>query len=438
MDIALLHHFRGSVWQTLTPRHDTSCDSINRDLIPKLAISKDYLLYAVLSVAAAHKNAVDPSPQNKTLCLQYRTKALTAYSEALGNITWESYETLLVTSMYMMGMVPPPELPCSDDECLQWISALYSIMQGLRVLAGLKWARGIEKLAVFPLFRRELRKLPPPPELSTLLEARFYAQVDNPGENPLRPNPLSTYKNSDYLHQASNTPSPSTLPQPQSAGVDMSNLPFRPQQLMSAGNSPHAPESWKKKNADGWQIPSPAFLPPPLMTLLRTLVDEPTSGPIDINGPVLLPVLHAFTPIFLSLYYYHLDPDLYVRVLVLPTFLTPQFLALVAARETRALVMVGWWFALVRLVPGLWWLQASVGRVLQAVSNQVMRCNDRVLMDAMEGAYKVQRMADRMGREAGGRSVFDGWKGVIWEEGPLREEQWSFEELVDLGSEVGG
>lgn len=210
----------------------------------------------------------------------------------------------------------------------------------------------------------------------------------------------------------------------------MSNLPFRPQQLMSASMSPHAPDAWKKK-FDGWQIPSPAFLPPALMRLLKTLVEPPTSGPIDINGPVLLPVLHAFTPIFLSLYYYHLNPDLYVRIIVLPTFLTPQFLALVAARETRALVMVGWWFAFVRLVPGLWWLEGSVARVLQAVSNQVMRCNDRVLMDAMEGAYKVQRVVERLGREAGGRCVFEGWEGVIWEEGPLREEAWSFEEVVE-------
>jgi hypothetical protein len=420
----------------LSPRDDDSTNDIKRNLIPKLAISRDYLLYAVLSVAAAHKNAVDPSPQTKTLCLQYRSKALTAYSEALGNITWENYETLLVTSMYMMGMVPPPDFPCSDDQCLQWISGLYSIMQGLRVLAGLKWARGIEKMAVYPLFRRELRKLPPPPELSTPLDARFFAKVDNPGENPLRPNPLPTYQRSDFSSPVSMAPSPPASPQLKSAGVDMSNLPFRPQRLMSAGTSPHAPDSWKKP--DGWQIPSPAFLPPPLMTLLKTLVDPPTTGPIDMNGPVLLPVLHALSPIFLSLYYYHLNADLYVRIIVLPTFLTPEFLRLVAARETRALVIVGWWFALVRLVAGLWWLEASVGRVLQAVSNQVMRCNDKVLMDAMEGAYKIHRVVELMGREAGGRSVFAGWEGVVWEEGPLREEQWSFEEVVDMGTEAAG
>ncbi|KAF2681539.1 hypothetical protein K458DRAFT_420698 [Lentithecium fluviatile CBS 122367] len=413
VEISFLHHYRNSVWKTLSFREDNLVHGINRDLVPKLAISKDYLLYAILSISAAHRDAVDPSPQNKTLALQYRTKALSTYTNALSNITWENYETLLVTSMYMMGMVPPPEFPCTEDACLKWISALFSMMQGLRLLASLKWARGIERLAVYPLFRRELRKLPPPPVLSMPPDERLWACAGFPGEDYLHPNPPTTYQSDEGESVAEDAASPSLSPQSKSAGVDVSTLPFRPQELMNAGTSPHSPAAWKKPV--GWQIPSPAFLPPALMALLKTLVDPPPSaGPIDLDSPILLPVLHALSPIFLSLYYYHLNPDLYVRIIVLPTFLTPQFLALLAAREPRALVIVGWWFAFVRLVPDLWWLEPSVGRVLQAVSNEVMRCNDKVLLDAMEGAYRVH-----------------------WEEGPVREEQWSFGEAVDLGTEGG-
>jgi hypothetical protein len=428
VEISLLHHYRNDVWHTMNVRHETPVHNINRDLVPKLAISSDYLLYAMLSISAAHKDFVDPSQETKTLCLRYRTKALGSYTKALKNITWENYETMLVTSLYMMGMVPPPENPCSDDACLKWISALLTMMQGLRLLAGLKWARGIEKLAVFPLFRRELRNLPPPPQLGTPC---FYANVEKETENPLYPNPPTTYQSPDDTSTPSITTSTAPSPPPKSAGMDMSNLPFRPQELMSAGTSPHSPQSWKKPTS--WQIPSPAFLPPPLMALLQTLIKPPpTHGPIDINGPILLPTLHAFSPIFLSLYYYHLNPDLYVRIVVLPTFITPEFLSLVASREPRALVMIGWWFAFVRMVPGIWWLEPSVGRVLQAVSNEVMRCNDKVLMEAMEGAHKIHRVVETWGREAGGRSVFEGWDGVNWEEGPIMEERWSFSKVVDL------
>ena len=76
-----------------------------------------------------------------------------------------------------------------------------------------------------------------------------------------------------------------------------------------------------------------------------------------------------------------------------------------------------------------------VPRVLQAVSNEVMRCNDRMLMDTMEGAYRIAREGDRRGREVAARCVFEGWEGVNWEEGPSKEQEWRFEGVGDVMGE---
>lgn len=429
IDLELLHHYKLSVWPTLSFREDEAVHALNRDWVPKMSLSRDYLLYAILSISASHSNAFRPNAQAKNLSVLYRQKALGTYSKALSNITSENYETLLITSTFMMIMVPPPEVLCDDSAWLTWLSSLLSMMQGLRVLASLKWAAGIEKLTVFPLFKRELRTLPPPPIITVPPDPRLYANTRPPGEDPVHPNPPNTY----------DPPLFETVP----AGLDMSNLPFRPQELMSAGKVPHAPVKWRKNPS--WMIPSPAFLPPPLMALLKTLVDPSETGPLDLHRPTLVPTLHALSPIFLSLYYYHLNPDLYVRIFVLPTFLTPEFFALVRSREPRALIIIGWWFAFVRLIPNMWLFEGIAPRVLQAVSNEIMRCNDKMLLDAMEGAYRIVSTYERVGREAAARSVFEGWDGVRWDEGPTkeeewrveeasREEQWRFEELVDLSA----
>lgn len=66
-------------------------------------------------------------------------------------------------------------------------------------------------------------------------------------------------------------------------------------------------------------------------------------------------------------------------------------------------------------------------RVLQAVSNEVMRCNDQMLMDAMEGAYRIAREVERRGREVAAWCVFGGGEGVNWGEGSSKEQEWRFE-----------
>lgn len=408
-------------------RLDERVDVLNRDFAPIQALSKPYLLYTILAISASHRHTLKPNPRTQTYALVYRQKALGAYTEALSNITSYNYETLLMTSIYIMAMNPPPDLPCDDTTCLTWVSAIFNMMQGLRLLASLKWSRGIEKLTVYPMFRRELRNLPPPPILSIPPDGCVYPNSQSMDNDPARPNPPQT-----YLTPPLSSPS---SPPPMSSGLSMADLPFRPQELLSAGKSPHSPPSWKTQPS--WQIPAPAFLPPPLMALLKSMVEPEDSGPIDLHAPTLVPALHALSPIFLSLFYYRLNPDFYVRAFAMPTFLPHEFFALVARRESRALIIVGWWFAFVQLIPNRWWLRGIVPRVLHAISNEVMRCNDKMLMDAMEGAYRLVGEGEKSGRESAAKRVFDGWTGVYWEEGPLKEQAWRFGEVSNSESETG-
>jgi hypothetical protein len=163
-----------------------------------MAISRDYLLNMILCISATHRQTLAPSPENKNIAILYRQKTFNAYNKALQVITAEKYETLLLTSLYMQVIVPPPDPPCTDTAMLEWLTTFLAIMQGLRILAGLKWASGIEKLSIFPIFRRELRKLPPPPLIWVQSDERSMFATDGPlGDTPSHPNPPATYSDGE-------------------------------------------------------------------------------------------------------------------------------------------------------------------------------------------------------------------------------------------------
>ncbi|KAF2004309.1 hypothetical protein P154DRAFT_459492, partial [Amniculicola lignicola CBS 123094] len=339
-DIFFLHHYRTHTYSNITVRNEEIIHHINRDWVPQASISKPFLLYTLLSISASHSNSLVPSPQKVIAMDTYRQKALSEFNKALQNITDENYESLLLTSLFMQIIVPPPNLQTSDstsDTILNWLDMFLSMTQGLRILAGLKWESGIEHLTVYPAFRREIRTLPPPPAITMPI----YHQTEPP-------NPPSSYKSRTA------TPPP---PVP-----NLSNLPFETVQLMStSGAQPY------------WALPTPAFLPPCLTLLLQALVSPPKCSDaegVDIHPPTLLPALHALSPLFRSLYHFGLSPDLYTRIFVYPTYLPPEFLQLVRMREARALVIISWWLAFVALVPQTttWWMAGLVPRVLECIS----------------------------------------------------------------------
>ncbi len=88
--------------------------------------------------------------------------------------------------------------------------------------------------------------------------------------------------------------------------------------------------------------------------MLRSLVEPEQNGIIDLHRSTLLPVIHALSPIFLSLYHFHLTPDLYVRIIVLmywqdpapdgPTVAVPSLLTNTAIAVAVAVtVVLGVW-----------------------------------------------------------------------------------------------
>jgi hypothetical protein len=383
LDSELLHHYRTITWQTLTPRDDETVVSIHRDSVPRLSLSHTYLFYALLSIAASHSNTLAPSKQAAQTAMVYRQKTFAEYSKVLQNITAENYESVLVTGILLMSLIPSPESDTADEDTyLVWMDSVLKMSEGLRILASLRWAAGIEKLSVYPLICRELRILPPPPVFHTTDSRFLYTQVAAVGTTPDHPNPPSTY----YLQHSTG---------------------------------------------------SPVFLPPPLMDLLASFDNANSgSGPLDMHVGTLYPVLHTFSPIFLSLYYYHLNPDFFVRVFVFCSFLMPEFLLLVKNREPRALVLIAWWWALAGLAPRGWWVGRSVEKVIEAIGRVVLKKGDLVTQRAYEGVKQAIRVLRREGNEAAAKSIFENWEGMDWEEGPVKAEDWEASLLRDWNTDL--
>ncbi|KAJ4362299.1 hypothetical protein N0V83_010392 [Neocucurbitaria cava] len=377
LDHELLHHYKTSTWKTFAVREDAIVHSLHRDYVPQSSISHSYLLYALLSIAASDRNLLRPSKQVEKQALVYRQKTFEEYTKALQNITAENYETVLVTGMFLLALLPSPKPEDTDSEHLEWMYSLLKMSEGLRVLASLRWGLGIEKLSVYPLICRELRTLPPPPLLDTVESSKLCTPVGPLGTTPDHPNPAPTYEQ-------------------------------------------HPPSS------------NPVFLPPRLMALFESLVNPPTTGPIDMHRNSLVPVFHALSPIFLSLYYYHINQDFYVRIFVFTSFLMPDFLALVKAREPRALTLIAWWFALAGMVKGGWWVGSRVRRVIESIESVVRKSGDVQTVQACDAAVNVVEVFERMGSEEAARSIFQTWEGVTWDEGPRKAEEWEFGQLLDL------
>ena len=345
--------------------------AVHRHIVPQLSISNTHLLYALLSISADHRHHLQPTKKLEVQALLYRQKTFETYSKALQTLTSESYESVLVTSTLLHSLLPPPKLEVDNDgEYIDWMHSLLKMSEGLRVLASLRWNQGIERLSTFPLIRRELRSLPPHPLVYTPDVLHIQGRVGALGTTPDHPNPAPTYPSTRFLS--------------------------------SSGNS--------------------LFLPPSLMMFLQPLIAQ--TGPIDSHRATLIPVFHILSPIFVSLYYYHINPDYFVRCMAFSSFLMPEFLALYKAREPRALLLIGWWFSLTGLLPNGWWIGDRVRRFVQATGRILREHGDPCIIDAFKKVERVVSLRDSLGKEEAGRSVFDGWEGVNWEDGISKAAEW--------------
>ncbi|KAF1829111.1 hypothetical protein BDW02DRAFT_634691 [Decorospora gaudefroyi] len=377
LDHSMLHHYRTNIWRILAVCDDALIQTVHMDIIPQLSVSHPFLLYALLSITATQFNNLNPSGEVEKRALVYRQRTFQSYTQALQNITANNYEAIVATGTLLLALVPAPPSSGNDEEYLDWMLSLLKLSDGLRILAGLRWDQGIEKLSIYPLVCRELRTLPPPPVVQGL-----DAPIGRLGTTPINPNPAPTYM---------------------------------AQQLQ----------------------PTYLFLPPPLMELLNSTCSS--TGP-DPYPHRLIPVFQALSPIFLSLYYYHLNPDFYVRLRVFPSFLMPDFLQLVKEQEPRALVLIAWWFALAGLIPRGWWSGSSVNGVIAAIGRKLRKRDHGdggLAVRVFAGAVSIVDAAEKKGKEGAAKGVFEGWFGVQWEEGPRRAAQWEVGLWSDLGDVDG-
>ncbi|KAI4954170.1 hypothetical protein J4E91_001880 [Alternaria rosae] len=378
LDNYLLQYYRTDAYRTVVSCDDAIIQNLHKETIPQLSVSNPFLLYALLGMTATYSNNITPNKTVEKQALLYRQKTFSTYKEALKNITAENYEAVLVTGGLLLALVPAPTTD-TDEDYLEWVLGLLKLSEGLRILASLRWAQGIEKLSVYPLVRREIKTLPPPPIIDV---AGIEAPIGPLGTTPDNPNPAPTY-----------TPI-------------------------------HFPTQTR------------LFLPPLLMQLLQSVIRGKESGTLDWHRPTLLPVFHALSPIFLSLYYYRLDSDFYVRIFVWTSFLMPDYLQLLRDKEPRALVLFGWWLALANLAPKGWWTGKRVRKTIGALGRaiQAQPVGDGGFAGrVLNSALRIVDVMETEGREAAAKAVFDDWPGVLWEEGPVRAQAWEYGQLVDLG-----
>ncbi|EMD87871.1 hypothetical protein COCC4DRAFT_143370 [Bipolaris maydis ATCC 48331] len=373
LDHYLLQYYETHVWQRFVMWDDPVIKTLHKDVVPKMGISHTFLLYSLLSIAATQSNIQNPSKQVEKQALVYRQKTFESYKTALQRITPDNYEAVLATGTFLLSLVLPLA-SYTDEEYLDWLFSLLKLSEGLRVLASLRWDHGIEKLSVYPLVRRESRILPPPP----IINPATHVPTGTLGATPISPNPPPTYASSHL-----------------------------------AGHNG-------------------LFLPPLLTSVFENTVS--LQDDFGLYVATLLPAFQALSPIFLSLYYYHITEDFGIRISVFPSFLTSEFLHLVRQREPRALVLVAWWFALADLVPQGWWVGETVRRVVAAIGREVQRGDDEVAKMTVCGAERIVQVFESEGGEEAAKSVFDGWRGVRWEVGPMDLAAWETAQLVHLES----
>ncbi|KAL5119928.1 hypothetical protein ACEQ8H_002026 [Pleosporales sp. CAS-2024a] len=360
-----------NTWQAFAARGDDKTQAIHREWVPQMSVSHPYLLYAVLSITASHYDALQPSKRVQDKALVYRQKTFEAYTQALQNMTSDNYETIVLTATLMLALHSPPAASAADQDHVEWMHSLLKLSEGLRILVSLRWAQGIEHMSVYPVVRRELRTLPPPPPplppptgASQQPVVVVEPRAAPPlGTTPDHPNPASTYPH------------------------------------------PHAQTR-----------PNTLFLPPPLRSLLDADADA-----------TLLPVLHALSRVILSLYYYHLNPDFYVRIMAFSSFLMPDFVALVQAQEPSALLLLMCFFALADCVPHPWWDGSRVGAISGALGRAIRvreSSGDGSVLEALAWVERIVRVNASEGAERAAESVFDDWEGVNWAEGPIKAQEW--------------
>jgi gamma-glutamyltranspeptidase/glutathione hydrolase len=134
IELALFHHFSTVTYKTL--REDERSDHHLQVVIPRLALSHDYLLDTVLALSALHTESLDVCITRYWLhiALDYQHRALLAFNKALANITSRNCEAIAVCSMLMIILVlaiPGVSQDESPPDPASEILGLRNLLQGI-------------------------------------------------------------------------------------------------------------------------------------------------------------------------------------------------------------------------------------------------------------------------------------------------------------------
>jgi hypothetical protein len=134
IELALFHQFSTVTYRTL--KEDERSDHHLQVVIPRLALSHDYLLDTILALSALHTEYLDVCITRYWLhiALDYQHRALLAFNNALAHITPRNCEPIAVCSMLMIILVmaiPGVSEDGSPPDPASEILGLRNLLQGI-------------------------------------------------------------------------------------------------------------------------------------------------------------------------------------------------------------------------------------------------------------------------------------------------------------------
>ena len=172
--VALMHQYSVSTWASLSTRRDEPTDKVMGLIVPQLAFENDFLLDAILGIASAHRQYLNPSIGRQRETDDYRVKTLRGFRKALEHLSPQNYEAIVVTSLLLIVLSSRSNIEGDDELCVvNWL-VLYS---GVNTVVDLRHFAGIRphEMSVMPLLRRTFDQVAQAPTVPAILLEMFDA-----------------------------------------------------------------------------------------------------------------------------------------------------------------------------------------------------------------------------------------------------------------------
>ena len=167
-DLPLMHFYSIFTWATLSTRQDEPTNRIMGLLVPQFAFENDFLLNAILGIASAHRQYLNPRPAAQRETDDYRVKTLRGFRSALLNVNPKNYEAIVLTSLLLLVLSSRSNIEGDDELCVvNWLT-LYA---GVNVVVDLRHSAGMRahQMSVMPILQRTFAKVAEMPTVPPIL-----------------------------------------------------------------------------------------------------------------------------------------------------------------------------------------------------------------------------------------------------------------------------